>query len=291
MIEKKQFWLFGLIALFVVLNFFVWQEVFILNAPAELRVKVLDIGQGDAIFIQTPARRTFLVDGGPSSAVLGKLSSMLPFWQRHLDAIILTHPDQDHLMGLLEVLKRYRVSYIFWTGMVRDGANYQEWLKILTQKEKEGSQIIITSAPMQIKNAGVRFEILHPIESLNGTFFGKKGNDTGIVSRLVYGKNSFLLTADISAEIEKKLLAYKAFIHSDVLKVAHHGSWHSTSLEFLQAVTPEMAVISVGKDNSYGHPAPEVLQKLVNFGIQTLRTDQVGDILFISDGNNIYVKK
>lgn len=277
----------GFILVLLLLNFFVWPEVFSLNKKPVLGVTFLDIGQGDAIFIKTPANRTFLIDGGPSSAVLGKLSQRLPFWQTNLDAVVLTHPDQDHIFGLLEVLKKYHVGYIFWTGMVRDGGNYQEWLKLLAQKEKEGTKIVITHAPMHIKNGAVDFMVLNPGENLEGKFFGKQDNDTGIVLKTIYGRTSVLLTADTSFTVEKELLAKKYNLASDILKVGHHGSKYSTGEDFVRAVSPKIAGISVGKDNSYGHPTQEVLQRLQSFGIQTLRTDQVGDIHFESDGKTI----
>src|SRR3989338_11134182 len=129
----------GLIAIFILLNFFVWKEVFALNGPHYLKVDVLDIGQGDSIFIETPNMRRILIDGGPDSAVLGKLSKRLPFFKKSLDVVILTHPDQDHLMGLLYVLQKYKVDYIIWTGMVRDGANYSKWVALLEQKQQQGS--------------------------------------------------------------------------------------------------------------------------------------------------------
>jgi len=280
----------GLIAIFILLNFFVWKEVFALNGPHYLKVDVLDIGQGDSIFIETPNMRRILIDGGPDSAVLGKLSKRLPFWNKSLDVVILTHPDQDHLMGLLSVLKKYKIDYILWTGIVRDGGNYQKWLELLAKKQKQGSKIIIADVNTKIISGNVFVDTFNPVENLEGRYFGKISNDTGIVSRLLYGKNSFLFTADVSSKVEEGIVRDNINLASDVLKVPHHGSKYSSSEQFLQAVNPKIAVISAGKDNTYGHPTQDVLQKLQKFGINIFRTDRDGDVEIISDGENIKIK-
>ena len=279
----------GLIAIFILLNFFVWKEVFALNGPHYLKVDVLDIGQGDSIFIETPNMRRILIDGGPDSAVLGKLSKRLPFWNKSLDVVILTHPDQDHLMGLLSVLKKYKIDYILWTGIVRDGGNYQKWLELLAKKQKQGSKIIIADVNTKIISGNVFVDTFNPVENLEGRYFGKISNDTGIVSRLLYGKNSFLFTADVSSKVEEGIVRDNINLASDVLKVPHHGSKYSSSEQFLQAVNPKIAVISAGKDNTYGHPTQDVLQKLQKFGINIFRTDRDGDVEIISDGENIKI--
>ncbi len=279
----------GIIAAFLLLNIFAWKEVFILAGPHYLKVEVLDINQGDAIFIETPAMRHIIIDGGPDSSVLEKLQSRLPFWQRRLDMIVLTHPDLDHVMGLLHILQKYQVDYIVWTGMVRDGAHYEKWIELTQTQKAKGSHMVIAKAGDKIKSGGAELAILHPFESLAGQFF-KETNDTGIVARLQYGSKSFLFTADVSSKLEQKLIDAKAGLASDVLKVGHHGSKYSSSEVFLQAVNPSMAAISVGAKNTYGHPTAEVLQRLANFGINVLRTDVDGDITFLSDGQHIQIK-
>ena len=147
------------------------------------------------------------------------------------------------------------------------------------------TEVIAGKAGTKIKAGNAEIDILYPFENLSGKELKNTSNDTCIVSKLIYGKSSFLFTGDISSKAEKKLSNAKA----DVLKIAHHGSKYSTSDMFLETVKPKIAVISVGK-NSYGHPTPEVLQRLANYDIKVLRTDQQGDIKFISDGNNIYLK-
>jgi competence protein ComEC len=279
----------GIIATLFVVNILVWQHVFALSGPHYLTVDVLDVGQGDSIFIETPSMRHILIDGGPDSSVLTKLATKLPFWQRKLDVVVLTHPDADHVVGLIQVLKKYQVDYIIWTGMVRDGANYQAWRQMLLKKQQEGSKIIMAKLNTTIASGDVTLKTLHPFENVEGQTF-KEANDTGIVSLLAYAKSSFLFTADVSSNIEQALLDNNSDLNADVLKVGHHGSKYSTQDTFLQAVTPNFAVISVGVKNSYGHPTAEVLQRLQEFGIKTLRTDQQGTVEFLSDGNIINVK-
>ncbi len=286
---KKKIILF-LITILFLLNIFTWHEVFVLAENSNLKVDFLNIGQGDSVFIETPQLHQIIIDGGPGSVVLEKLQKLMPFHDRTIDMVILTHPDKDHIEGLLRVLQRYKVDYILWTGIVRDGAIYQKWLSLLKKSEKQGTKIIKAKFGQEIKAGNVVIYTLHPFEDLTDKDFGNKGNDTGIVSHLIFGKNTFLFTADISSDLEKELVGKGINLKSDVLKVAHHGSKYSTSDEFLKNVIPKIAVISVGK-NSYGHPTPETLQRLENFGIYVLRTDKDGDIKIISDGNNLKVLK
>jgi len=285
---KKKVILFFIGILFL-LNIFAWLEVFDLTKSNNLQVNFLDIGQGDAIFIESPNKHQILIDGGPYSNILQKLQKLMPFYDRTIDLVILTHPDKDHMEGLLEVLQMYKINYILWTGIVRDGPFYQKWITLLEKSEKQGTKIVKAKLSQEIKAGDVVIDILHPFEDLTGKEFKKEGNDTGIVSKLIFGKNTFLFTADISSKAEKELISREINLKSDVLKVAHHGSKYSTSDEFLENVMAKIAVISVGK-NSYGHPTPETLQRLEIFGIHILRTDQYGDIKLVSDGNNINIK-
>lgn len=277
---SKKIFLYSVIIL-LSLNFFCWKEVFILQGPAELKVDFLDVGQGDSVFIETPEKYQILIDGGPTSAVLQKLSERMPFWDRSIDMVILSHPEKDHMQGLLDVLQRYKVDYFVWTGVVKQDAENKKLAELLNK----ASKIVIATAGEKIKIGNAEIDILYPIENLSGKELKNTSNDAGVVSKLIYGKNSFLFTGDISATAEKKL----SDINADVLKVAHHGSKYSSSDLFLAAVSPKIAVISVGVKNTYGHPTPEVLQRLSNYDINVLRTDQSGDINFISDGTNIKI--
>ena len=268
----------------LVLNIFSWNVVRDLNKPRFLEVNFLNVGQGDAVFIESPKRQQILIDGGPDSAVLEKLAKKMPFWDRTIDLIILSHPEKDHLTGLLDVLKRYKVENILWTGVVRDTPEYKEWTELI---KKEGAQIRIAKAGQKIELSSnpdnlIYFNIFNPNSDLSGQDF-KDSNDTSIVADIVFNDVSFLFTGDISSALEKKLVLVGLPLESNVLKVSHHGSKYSTADYFLESVSPDIAVIEVGK-NSYGHPTEEVLERLKNFGIKTLRTDLDGDIKITTNG-------
>jgi competence protein ComEC len=292
----EKFWtrknkiIFGTALFLAAMNFFVWQEVFALSGPKYLKVNFLDVGQGDSAFIETPSGQQILIDGGPSGAVVGKVASKMPFWDRSLDLVILTHPEKDHMQGLMEVLKRYKADYILWTGVKKTAPEYQEWLNILAKQKQMGAKILIAKAGQQIKTGNVLIDTLYPLESLAGKELKNTSNDTCVVTKIIYGKKSFLFTCDISTVVEKKLIDYEnAFLKTDVLKVAHHGSKYSSSELFLAAAAPSLAIISDAKNNSYGHPAPETLKRLGKFDIKIERTDQLGDVQVQSDGQNIKI--
>lgn len=275
------------IVLLLFLNIFAWLAVCDLSQNQYLEVDFLNIGQGDAIFIETPARQQILIDGGPDSSVLTKLSREMPFFDRTIDLVILTHPEKDHIAGLFEVLKRYKIKTILWTGVVRDTNEWQEWVNLI-KKEKADIKIAQKGERIILKkeNPEIFIDILSPEENLEGKESKNTSNDTSIVASLKVGENSFLFTGDIGEPTEKKLA--EESINADILKIAHHGSKYSSSEEFLNKVAPTVAVISVG-ENNYGHPTKDVLAKLNNFGIKLLRTDEDGDIKIISDGNNFKI--
>ena len=280
---KKQGSVFGILGFLALLNVFAWIIAHDLSRPHFLEVNFFDVGQGDAIFIETPEQHQILIDGGPDSTILEKLGKEMPFWDRTIDLVILTHPEEDHLSGLIDVLKRYKVENILWTGVLHKAPEYDEWQKAI---EAEGANIKISKSGQKISwgdNPEDFIEILYPFESLEGQG-SKEVNNTSIASRLVYGKNSFLFPGDILEEVEIEILDRGVNIDSDILKISHHGSKTSSSLQFLEKVSPEIAVISLSKDNKYGHPHKETLEKLENYGIRILRTDQQGDIKIISDG-------
>lgn len=297
--KKKYFFFFS--AFLLALNFFAWKEVFELESLQVLKVDFLAVGQGDSEFIETSEGHQILIDGGPTPAVLQKLAERMPFWDKSIDLVILTHPEKDHMAGLLEVLQKYQVDYFLWTGVIKQDAENKKLAVILNNITKpqnnfltslqgqKSTKIITAQAGQKIRAGKTEIDILFPFESLGGKELKNTSNDAGVVAKIIYGKNSFLFTGDISSTAEKRLVNSKEDIVSDVLKVAHHGSKYSTSDLFLQNVEPKIAVIEVGK-NSYGHPTPETLQRLEKFGIKVERTDQNGDIQIVSDGNNLKIK-
>lgn len=265
------------------LNLLLWIEVFEV-ASRELEVTFFDVGEGDSIFIETPAHHQVLVDGGPDKQILlSKIGDKLPFWDRSLDVVVLTHPDRDHLAGLLGVLDAYQVDTVLWTGVVKDTQLYRRWVERL---QKEDCRVIIAHSDTDLRTFSVYFDIVSPLQSLNRRQV-KETNDSSVVMRVDYQTFQFLLTGDISQRVENKLVQKQASISSDFLKVAHHGSRSSTGLSFLKWVDPRLAVISVGEDNMYGHPHQSVLSRLASQGIPVRRTDQQGDIT-ISINNHHY---
>jgi competence protein ComEC len=283
--ENEKFILFILGFLFLA-NFFAWIVVFDLKSHKFLEVNFFDVDQGDAIFIETPTRHQILIDGGPSSKIIEKLAREIPFWDRSIDLIILTHPEKDHITGILEVLKRYKVENILWTGIVRDIPEYKEWLNLI-EKEKANIKIAKAGKKISCKNCQWKIEIFYPFESLEGEEF-EDSNNTSIVSKLIFGNSSFLFTGDIYKDVEESLTLTSFDLNSKILKVAHHGSKTSSSEKFLEKVLPAIAVISVG-ENKYGHPNKETLESFEKYGIRVLRTDREGDIKIISDGTKYEV--
>jgi len=286
------------IFLLVFANFFVWQEIFELSKDF-LKVIFFDIGQGDSIYIETSQGHQILIDGGPSGKrILEKLSGEIPFWDKSLDLVILTHPDADHLSGLNYVLGRYKVENILWSGVEKDTKTFQYWQENLKKEaEKEKANIVIAQRGQKITAGKSRIYILYPFRSLESDFSDKNTNDTSVVAKLSFFENSFLLTGDITEKIEKQILEkeieppYQDFnIEADVLKISHHGSKNSSSKKFLENVMPKIAVISCGKNNPYYYPHQRVLSNLEEFGISILRTDQKGDIKIISNGTELFVE-
>jgi competence protein ComEC len=262
----------------------------ILQLPdGRLHVAFLDVGQGDAIFITTPQGQQILVDGGPSPAALtSALGKQMPFWDRSIDLLVMTHPDADHITGLVDALDRFRVDGWLDNGRPDDDALYAECQ----------TRLVAARVPCQAVHLGNRLdlgkgvtvEVLHPpAEFMSGTESDQ--NNNSVVLRLVWGQASFLLTGDMEAEAERLLLQSGEPLAADVLKVAHHGSGGASTAEFLAAVDPQYAVISVGADNRFGHPKQEVLDRLAQLGnVTVLRTDESGTIEFITDGQQMWIR-
>lgn len=279
---KNRFSLIFLSSLFIAL-ILVWSAVFSFEKPLE--VFFFAIGQGDATLIQYKTNQ-ILIDGGPNNLLLEKLGKAMPFWDKKIELVILTHPDSDHLTGLLEVLKRYQVERVLETGVKHNSLYYARWQKLVKEKQL---RVTLAQAGEVIKISRAGFlNILWPWQKLAGETISNL-NNTSIVSRLRYGKTSFLLMADAESPTEKELISKGFMLAADVLKIGHHGSRTSSSEEFLKAVMPGLAIISVGKKNRYGHPTATVLERLKSKGIPVLRTDQVGDIKIQSNGQELQV--
>ncbi|OIN92496.1 hypothetical protein AUJ42_00380 [Candidatus Collierbacteria bacterium CG1_02_44_10] len=270
----------GIIAILFCFNVLAWTAVFQIGEHRFLKVVFFDVGQGDSIFIETPKKTQILIDGGPSGRVVEKLGSELPFFDRSIDLIIATHPDSDHISGLVEVLKSYQVDLVATTGVKGSTAEFDEFASEI-KKNKINEIILKKGQRISINNLYIY--VFAPLEDFKGKTV-KDYNTSSLVLKAVYGNNSFLLTGDAPQSIEKKMVAQEIDLSSQVLKIGHHGSKNSSSDIFLEKVNPEIAVIQVGRDNTYGHPSQEVLGKLEKYGIMILRTDEQGDIKFFSNG-------
>ncbi|MFH1451245.1 MAG: MBL fold metallo-hydrolase [bacterium] len=281
---------FAVISFWGLLCALAWVAVWDLNRSSLIEVNFFNVGQGDSLLIQISGQNQILIDGGPDNTILEKLGREMPFWDRTIELVVLTHPEEDHLSGLIEVLKRYEVENILVTGVAKDTGINKKWLELVKQ---EKAVVWIAEANLRITCGNAVLEILYPSNSLIDSSLSdyqppeKNINNTSIVSRLLFGSDKFLFTGDISKSLEKELLAKEVDISADVLKVAHHGSSGSTSEAFVVVVAPEIAVISVGEDNKFGHPRLEVLEILEKSGIRILRTDQQGDVKIQSDGENL----
>jgi competence protein ComEC len=251
------------------------------NADA-LVVKFFDIGQGDAMYIKSPSGRELLIDGSADKQILEKLGRTMNLFDRHIDVVVATHPDKDHIGGLPAVLTKYTVGLLLEPGTTADNGVYDELLVVAKNKSVK---IVQAYAGQSIDLGGDAIAtVLYP----NRSVLGMETNESSIVILLTYGSQSFLFTGDAPLSTEYSIL--NKLPELSVLKAGHHGSQTSTSFELLEKTTPEYTVLSVGANNSYGHPHRNVVARLQEFRSQILRTDQKGDITFITDGDSIQMK-
>jgi competence protein ComEC len=267
-----------------------------------LEVDFLNVGQGDSALIKTPAGQNILVDGGPDGSVIKELGKVLPWWDKKIDLMILTHPHDDHVAGLTDVIKRYAVGKILYTGAAHNSPNYLAWLEAVRDKK---IPVVIIDHPQEINlNGEITSEqvasssgqeskkcvlaILYPRESFLNKQFDNL-NLSSMVFKLIYGENKFLFVGDAEVPVEQELLKAKINLSADVLKVGHHGSDTASSEDFLKAVLPRIAVISVGMGNSFSHPSLRTIKKLERINAKIFRTDLDGAVRVVSDGAKIMV--
>ncbi len=281
----KRYWRETLVSALILANIFVWVAFYQRRPSNILKVYFLDIGQGDAIFIDSPTHGRALIDGGPNRKVLSELGKILPFADKRIDVVIETHPDKDHIGGLPEVISRYNVGLFLEPGVESEN-NIDDELK-KRMGEKNIPKLLARRGMIVNFGDGVKLMILFPTQDV----LNWETNRASIVAKLVYGDKSFLLTGDSPIAIENVLVNLDPkILDSDVLKAGHHGSRTSTSLEYAEAVSPEYAVISAGKDNTYGHPHKEVLDILKQVGAQIVSTIDLGTIRFETNGKTLEMK-
>jgi len=274
---KRHFILFFLICASV---FYFLNTTWINLPDGQLHFFALNVGQGNASLIITPTGQKILIDGGPENAVLEELGAILPFYDRQLDLIILTHPHADHLSGFIPILDRFQVKAILATGNVAKNATYEIfWQKISAQK----IPIYLAHAKHDFNLGGnVFLDVVYPEKIEAGKIFNND-NNSSLISRVVYKNSEILFPGDAEDSEEKELLKTSFLLTADVLQVPHHGSRTSSIPEFLNQIKSDWFVISAGKDNSYGHPHTETLAKFPPE--KTLRTDLKGRIHLMTNGD------
>lgn len=250
-------------------------------ASADLEVHFLDIGQGDCAIVLCDGQ-SMVIDGGPGGAN-AKLYTYIrrTLKLRHFDYVISTHPHVDHVHGLATVLNAAQVEVVLTPVLKWDSRAFNNMLKYAA---KQGTPVVVPNEGDTWQLGGATVTILHcwP-EAIDAG----RTNDSSIVLRIDYGQTSFLFTGDAEDWSEYMMIDAGVDLKADVLKVAHHGSRFSSTMEFLHEVNPQYAVISVGKNNTYGHPHEELLERLKEIGAKVLRTDELGTIVMKSDGETI----
>jgi competence protein ComEC len=256
------------------------------QSEAVLYVHFLDVGQGDAILIETPEGDQVLIDGGPNASVLQHLAQHLPFTDRTIEVVLGTHPDLDHVGGLSDVLAQYRVPTIITTEAEGASAESAAWIAAVAA---EGAVVHDARAGQTYQlGASTTLTILSP--SYDPTRLNS--NAGSIVALLTYGSTAFMLTGDAPQGVEQYLAdTHGSALAATVLKLGHHGSDTSTHPDFLEAVDPAFAVVSAGRSNRYNHPDPAVLARVASYTDAQIVSTQDGTVTFRSDGTTVELIK
>lgn len=275
-----------LIAAFLSL-FLIWWGIFSCLRQ-QFEIDFFDIGQGDSILINIPYNQQILIDGGPDSKVLNSLGEKMPFYDRTIELMILTHPHSDHMNGLIDVLSRYKVEKILLPKIENQPAekDTEALNEFMNLAKKKSIPVFFTDQGQEIiVNEEIKGEIFWPLKN----FQSDNLNDFSVILKLNYKNFCAYFTGDAEAVIQQQILSAENLSECQLLKVPHHGSKTALGEDFLKKINSKMAVISVGK-NSYGHPAQETLEKLESQKIKYFRTDQDGTIKIRSDGINFWRK-
>ena len=262
----------------------------------DLKITVIDVGQGNSTLVRFPGGKNMLIDGGgfsDSSFDTGK-SVLAPFLYHerisNVDTVVLSHPHPDHLLGLIYIMNNFNVRQAWRSNLPIDLEDYPGWKKAIKRNNINVS-LVSNKFPEKIFN-GVRVNVLWPsnysIYEMNNLSYDEV-NDTSLVLKITFGKVSFLIPGDISADVEKQLIESKIDLRSDVLVAPHHGSGYSSSAEFIKAVACRYAIVSAGKANVFRHPHPSTLQRYNDAGVSIFRTDRDGAVTLTTDGNNLRI--
>ena len=273
-----------LIIIFIVvlsLSGFFW----ISQQQKRLEVDFLDVGQGDAILIKSPFGQNILIDGGPDSTILKRLGERLPWWERTIDLMILTHPHDDHVMGLNEVIKRYDVLKIVHTGAAYDSPAYTIWQEFA--RDNKIPTVLVDRPQMINLGENCNLAILYPRQEIYGRG-AENLNNTSIVSKLDCSGVKILFAGDAEREEENELLKTNIDLSAGIIKIGHHGSDTASGDAFLAKVKPQYAIVEVG-ENNFGLPSLRVIKRLERMGVKVYRTDQSGTIFIKNEKQNIKV--
>jgi len=283
--RENKVWL-TIIGLLVAGAILIWHQVFYVYAsPGRLRVYFCDIGQGDAILIDFGQNEQALIDGGRGRQILGCLGQAMPFNDRTIEYLIMTHPDSDHMAGFLPVLDRYRVQSFYHTGVKGPSRLYQRFREKIKEKEIR-TQIVRAGDIIRSKiDPAIKLKIIYPQRPIRET---KDLNNTSMVAVLDDREIEFLMTGDAEKEVWQELQGQLPQV--EVLKVSHHGAKNGTSEELLSQIRAEIGVISVGQHNHYGHPTKEVLDLLSQYQVRVYRTDRQGTVTVSTDGKEYSVR-
>lgn len=272
-------WKYGLLVL-VLITVTVWSAVLV-KSDTSLHIVACDVGQGDGLLIFKDQTQ-ILVDGGPGDKIQDCLQKYMPFWDRRIEMVILTNPDRDHYFGLIEVVKRYNVDLFVANAIEKEGEEY----KALT--DEVIARHIPISNPLtgtRMKLGDIMLDYIWPIKISD-----RSVNELSLVFNLKYGEFDALFTGDIVPQSLDEVIQTGKISDTELLKVPHHGSKNGLTKELLEISTPELAVISNGDKNRYGHPHKEIIDMLSAASVRTLRTDQDGNIEVVTDGKKWWVK-
>ncbi|MGE7600708.1 MBL fold metallo-hydrolase [Lysinibacillus fusiformis] len=249
------------------------------TAGHEMRVHFIDVGQGDSILIESPNGKTMLIDGGVKGAGQQVVSYLKELGVNKLDQVVATHPDADHIGGLIPVLQTIPIEQFYDSGKVHTSQTFEEMLMAIDQK----------NIPYYVPKTGglIEFDKDVTVKVLNANEHATDNNDASIVLKVAYGNVSFLLTGDAGIALEKEMMQND--VTATILKAGHHGSNTSSSEEFIRAVKPEVTILSYGEDNKYGHPHAEVVDRLQAMGSNIYATAESGTIIVATDGVNYTV--
>lgn len=289
-----KYFLMIIVILFIAdITYFSWRD----NLSSDLKITVIDVGQGSSILVRFPGGKNMLIDGGgfsESSFDTGKsVIAPLLYHERisHADTVVLSHPHPDHLLGLPYIMDNFNVRQLWKSSLPVKGEDYPQWEKSVRTNNVEN--VFLSNKVPEKEVNGVRIKVLWPPEysvDNRGNASYDPANDSSLVFKITYGRTSFLLPADISSGIERQLVESGADLKSDVLIVPHHGSNQSSRSDFIKAVSCRYAVVSAGKSNLFKHPHPSVIQRYKDAGAQIFRTDLNGAVSFTTDGNNLHIQ-